>query len=184
MMTSKYIGDTVLSQSQICAGVKEVAHRLNQQFADGVSADSTAGNGVVVITVVPGGILFTADLVRELTFDLCMDVISCPHTPGDRNNSSTIAYQQNINITGQHVILVDDAIESGGTMKRIAAFLASEFEIRSLTIATLFVKPGRVDIPFTQHFAYEMASDELLVGYGLPWHNKYRNLPYVSKLVR
>lgn len=174
-MVNRHVGDLVLDQQQIRTGVTGVARRLNQQFA---------GESVVIITVVPGGILFTADLVRELTFDIHMDYISCPHTPGDRNNNSSIVYHQSIDITGRHVIIIDDAIESGGTMKRIAAFIANEFAIRSLSIATLFVKPGRVDIPTTQYFAYEMENDDLLIGYGLPWEDKHRNIPHISKLIK
>jgi hypoxanthine phosphoribosyltransferase len=174
-MDSKYLGETVLNQQQIQTGIKKVSQQLNYQFSE---------QSAVVISVVPGGILFTADLVRELTFDISMDTISCPHTPGDRNNSSEIVFHENIKLDNQHVILIDDAIESGGTMKRIAQYLTDCFNLKSLSIATLFVKPGRVNIPVTQYYAYEMESDELLVGYGLPWQNKYRNIPYISKLIK
>ncbi|CAM3438249.1 phosphoribosyltransferase [Parendozoicomonas haliclonae] len=170
---SKHIGQLVLDEQKIREGVTKVAQKLNSLYQE-----------AVIITVVPGGILFTADLVRELTFDLTMDYISCPHTPGDRNNSSSIVYHQNIDITGKDVIVIDDAIESGGTMKRLVEHLQANYPIKSLAIATLFVKPGRVDIPVTQHFAYEMENDDLLVGYGLPWQDKLRNVPYVSKLVK
>ena len=57
------------------------------------------------------------------------------------------------------------------------------FAIKSLTIATLFVKPNRIVIPFEQHFAYEMKNDDLLVGYGLPWNHQLRNIPYISTLI-
>lgn len=174
-MNNKHIGKLVLNEEQIKSGVKNVARQLNEKFQ---------GESVVVITVVPGGILFTADLVRELMFDISMDYISCPHIPGERNNNSTIVYHQNIDIKGKHVIVVDDAIESGGTMKRLAAYLSEGFTIKSLSIATLFVKPGRINIPFAQNFAYEMENDDLLVGYGLPWNNQLRNIPYLSKLVK
>jgi hypoxanthine phosphoribosyltransferase len=174
-MDNKHIGQQVLNEEQIKSGVQIVARLLNEKFQ---------GESVVIITVVPGGILFTADLVRELKFDISMDYISCPHIPGSRNNDSTIVYHQNIGIEGKHVIVIDDAIESGGTMKRIAVFLDEGFDIKSLSIATLFVKPNRVNIPYTQYCAYEMQNDDLLVGYGLPWNNLLRNIPYVSKLVK
>ncbi len=128
--------------------------------------------------------LFTADLVRELSFDVCLDYISCPHTPGDRSNQSEIVYHENINIEGKDVILIDDAIESGGTMKRLVGHLLANHDVKSLSIATLFVKPSRVDIPVPQYFAYEMDNDDMLVGYGLPWKDKLRNVPYVSKLIK
>ncbi len=112
MKTNTYVGEVVLNEAQIQEGVKRVAQQLNQQFDD-----------AVVITVVPGGIIFTADLVRQLSFDISMDYISCPHIPGDRNNRSEIVYHQNIDVSGKNVILIDDAIESGGTMKRLTEHL-------------------------------------------------------------
>jgi len=174
-MTNKHLGTTVLNIAQIKAGVTDVATQLNKRFE---------AQSAIVITVVPGGILFTADLVRELTFDIGMDTISCPHTPGNRNNDSDIVFHENIELADQHVILIDDAIESGGTMKRIAHYLNEVFNLQSLTIATLFVKPGRVNIPVTQCYGYEMKNDDLLVGYGLPWKDKQRNIPYISTLIK
>lgn len=165
------IGETVLSPDQVREGIGRVADRINGDF-----------RSAVVITVVPGGILVTADLVRQLTFGIEMDYISCPHTPGERNNASPIVYHQNIPIAGRDVIVVDDAIESGGTMKRLVAHLQA-YGPASLSVATLFVKPGRVNIPARQYYGYEMDSDEMLVGFGLPWHDQLRNLPYVAKLI-
>ena len=111
-----------------------------------------------------------------------MDFISCPHTPGDRHNASSITFDNNIDLTDKHIIMIDDAIESGGTMKRLVQFIKENHPIASLSIATLFVKPGRVEIDAPCYFAYEMDSDDLLIGYGLPWKGKFRNLPYVCKL--
>ena len=69
-------------------------------------------------------------------------------------------------------------------MKRLIEHISDNFAVKSLSIATLFVKPGRVDISFPQHYAYEMENDDLLVGYGLPWQDELRNVPFVSKLVK
>ena len=137
-----------------------------------------------MITVVPGGILYTADLTRQLEFTVKMDYISCPHTPGDRSNNSRIVFHNNIDLHDKDVILIDDAIESGGTMKRLVEYIRQHHSPRSVSVAILFVKPGRVEIPVKQYYAYEMLNDDLLIGYGMPWDNKYRNLPYVAKLTR
>jgi hypoxanthine phosphoribosyltransferase len=64
------------------------------------------------------------------------------------------------------------------------AHIQENYDVKSLSIATLFVKPSRVDIPVRQNYAYEMDNDDLLVGYGLPWQDELRNVPYVSKLVK
>ncbi|MDA8494601.1 phosphoribosyltransferase [Kluyvera georgiana] len=171
-MNTHAIGDIILCEAAIAKGVRDVAARLNQDYTD-----------AVVITVVPGGILYTADLTRQLNFDINMDYISCPHTPGERHNNSSIVYHQNIAIANRHVILIDDAIESGGTMKRLVELLQNNFHPASVAVAVLFVKPGRVSIPAKLYYAYEMENDDLLVGYGMPWEDKYRNRPNVAKLI-
>lgn len=170
MDVDKGIGPTVLGTDQIGEGIRRVAQRINADFSS-----------AVVITVVPGGILMTADLVRQLTFDIEMDWISCPHTPGERSNACPIVYHQNIPVAGREVIVIDDALESGGTMRRLVAHLET-FGPASVSVATLFVKPGRVAIPVRQYYGFEMDSDEMLVGFGLPWQNRLRNLPFVARL--
>lgn len=170
-MKNKHVGKVVLDESAIAEGVNFVAEQLNQDFRD-----------AVIITVVPGGILFTADLVRKLSFDVAMDYISCPHTPGERNNQSDIVFHNNMGIDGRDVIIIDDAIESGGTMKRLVEYLTSHYVPASVSVAILFVKPGRVSIPAKCYYACEMENDDLLIGYGMPWQNKLRNLPYVAQL--
>jgi hypoxanthine phosphoribosyltransferase len=172
-MNGSHIGKIILDESTIAKGVNLVADRLNADFSD-----------AVIITVVPGGIFFTADLTRKLNFDVAMDYISCPHTPGERNNASEIVFHNNIGIEGRHVIVIDDAIESGGTMRRLVEHLNEKYHPQSVSVAVLFVKPGRVSIPARCYYAYEMENDDLLIGYGMPWQNKFRNLPCVSTLIK
>ena len=170
-MTKNAIGACVLSADQISEAVKHVAAHLNGQF-----------ERAVVIVVVPGGIFFGADLLRQLNFDVLMETISCPHTPGERNNASPIVFHPNVPLAGEDIILVDDAIESGGTMKRLVAHIRSLYAVNSISVATLFVKPGRVDVGAQEYYGLAMQSDELLVGYGLPWAHKSRNLPYIARI--
>ncbi len=170
-MPTDFIERLVYSEKDIQHGVAVVAQQLNEKYDD-----------AVMITVVPGGMLFTADLARQLTFPISMDVISCPHMPGDRSNTSDIVFRNTIDLTGRHVIVVDDAIESGGTMKRLVSYLTSTYVLKSIAIATLFVKKNRTAISVDQHFAYEYDGDDMLVGYGLPWNDGQRNLPFVAKL--
>lgn len=172
-MNGSHTGQIILDESTIAKGVNLVADRLNADFSD-----------AVIITVVPGGIFFTADLTRKLNFDVEMDYISCPHTPGERNNASEIVFHNNIGIEGRHVIVIDDAIESGGTMRRLVEHLNEKYHPQSVSVAVLFVKPGRVSIPARCYYAYEMENDDLLIGYGMPWQNKFRNLPCVSTLIK
>lgn len=73
-MNHPHAGKIILNESTIAEGVNLVADSLNSDFSD-----------AVIITVIPGGIFFTADLTRKLKFDVEMDYISCAHTPGERN---------------------------------------------------------------------------------------------------
>lgn len=170
-MQNSLCGEIIFTEAAISKGVSLVAQAINRDFSE-----------VVVISVVPGGILFTADLVRQLSIDVKMDYISCPHTPGDRNNDSAIVFHNNIALAGQDVLLIDDAIESGGTMKRLVEFIQSNFQVSSLAVATLFVKANRCSIATKQYYAYEIENDGLMIGYGLPWQDKHRNLPFVATL--
>ncbi|EMV7410834.1 TPA: phosphoribosyltransferase [Enterobacter soli] len=172
-MNHSHAGKIILNESAIAEGVNLVADRLNSDFSD-----------AVIITVTPGGIFFTADLTRKLKFDVEMDYISCPHTPGERNNASEIVFHNNIGIEGRNVIVIDDAIESGGTMKRLVEHLNEKYNPQSVSVAVLFVKPGRISIPARCYYAYEMENDDLLIGYGMPWENKFRNLSCVSQLFK
>lgn len=170
ILLKQALGEQVLGPQEIAQGVSKVAQQLNQTY-----------QSAVIISVVPGGILFTADLVRQLEFNIEMDYISCPHTPGDNNNQSAIVYHQNIDIQGKDVILVDDALESGSTMKRLITHFLQLERARSLAVATLLVKPGRVDLAAPQYFAYELPTDAMIVGYGLPLDNQYRHLNAIFK---
>lgn len=163
--------DVLFTALQIQQGVAQVAAKLNHRYQD-----------LVMITVVPGGLFFSADLARQLTAKLSIDTISCPHTPGENENRSPIIFQQNVQLTGRDVVLVDDAIESGGTMARLVSYLTQHYQPRSLAVATLFVKAARRTIDIPQYYAYEVDTADLLVGYGLPWNDQYRNLPYIACL--
>ena len=63
-------------------------------------------------------------------------------------------------------------------------YILDNFSSASLSVAVLFVKPRRVNIPVKQYYAYEIESDDLLIGYGMPWDNKYHNRPNIVKLLK
>lgn len=165
---SDQLGAVLLDAKQIAKGVADVADELNARLAS-----------AVLVTVVPGGIFFSADLARRLTFPVRMDYISCPHTPGSMDNQSPIVFHDNIGIRGNDVVVIDDALESGSTMKRLVAHLHG-YGPTSIRVATLFVKPGSQDMPVEALHGHELDTDELVVGYGLPWRDYGRNLPVVS----
>ncbi len=160
----------VLSESSIADGVTEVAAKLNSRFQD-----------VVAVVVVPGGVFFAADVLRLCHFNVVMDTVSCPHTPGERQNASPIVFQGLYSLANRDVILIDDAVESGGTMKRLVSFFQSEHAPRSVSVVTLFARPGRVDIGCEHYYAREVEEEGILVGYGLPWEGAHRNQPFISK---
>lgn len=163
----------VLSQIQIQRGFEKIARLLNQRFY-GLSA--------VVIVVVPGGMFFAADLMRKLTFDVAVDTVSCPHTPGDVSNTSAVNYLNEIDIEHRHVIVVDDALESGSTMKRIVKHIHDHHDVQSLSVCTLFARKGHKSVGADTEYAYEMENESLLIGYGLSLNTLYRNLPNVSAI--
>lgn len=167
------IGECVLNEAQIARNVALVAEQLNCAFA---------GKTVVVLSVVPGGIFFSADLLRQCRFDLSLDYIACAHRPGARVNHSPVIYSNNIDINGKTVLLVDDAVESGATMQQIIGYLSRHFSPVSVSVAVLLVKPGRLSLNLPLYYAVETENNDLLAGYGMPWQERYRHLPFIAKV--
>ncbi len=172
-MTTHNIGDLVLSPIQIQRGVEKVAYLINKQFK---------GDPVTAIAVMPSGLFFAADLLRKLKSNVSMDYISIPKNINTANEAEHIAFHNNIDIDHQHVILIDDALEQSDTFERIIGFFNKNYALRSLSIASLFIKPQHCKISVPLYYAYTVTEEELLVGYGLPGHNTMSNIPFISKV--
>jgi hypoxanthine phosphoribosyltransferase len=177
-----------VSQTELEAAVGEIlidretlAGRVAELGAE-VSADYE-GRDLLLIGVLKGAVFFMADLMRHLTVPCEVDFMAIS-SYGDATDSSGIVRilkDLDINIEGRHVLVVEDIIDSGLTLSYLIRNLESR-EPASLEICALLTKPERreIDVP-VRWIGFEIPN-RFVIGYGLDFAERYRNLPYVGVL--
>jgi hypoxanthine phosphoribosyltransferase len=177
-----------VSQTELQQGVGEIlveADALRQRVAElgeEVSRDY-AGRDLLLIGVLKGAVFFMADLMRELTIPCEIDfmAISSYGTATDSSGVVRILKDLDINIEGRDVLIVEDIIDSGLTLSYLMRNLEAR-EPATLEVCALMTKPERrqIDVP-VRYTGFEIPN-KFVVGYGLDFAERYRNLPYVAVL--
>ena len=166
--------EVLLSETQIRRRVGELAAEISRDYA---------GADLLLVTVLKGGLYFLADLSRELTLPVAMDFMAITSYAGPSPSGvARLLKDLDEEITGRHVLMVEDIIDTGLT----AAYLLRVLRTRdpaSLAICTLLDKTARriVDTLPIRYRGFEIP-DVFVVGYGLDYRQRYRNLPYIGVL--
>jgi hypoxanthine phosphoribosyltransferase len=173
METHKF--ELLLAQDKIARRIREMGQEISQVYE---------GKDPILIGVLKGCIIFLADLVRSITIPVELEFISASsysngRTPEDK---VTMAGGPGISLTGRHIILVEGVVDSGRTIRTIIDHLRRQ-EPASIEIVTLLDKPkGRqmeVDI---KYIGFD-AGEDFVIGFGLDESQKYRNLPFVGRVI-
>ena len=173
---SKVIDRTLIDEE----GIKAMVQRLGAQ----ITADY-AGKDLFVICVLKGGFVFMADIVRSIDLPLEVDFIAVSSYGSSTKTSGVVRILKDIDkpINGRHVLIVEDIMDSGLTLNYIKSLLESRGPL-SVRIATAFDKPERRRVDITPDYVGAVIPDEFVVGYGLDYAGKYRNLPELAVLKR
>ena len=177
-----------MSATELEAAVTEVLidqdalQRRIAELGEEISADY-AGRDLLLVGVLKGAVFFMADLMRHLTVPCEVDFMAIS-SYGDATDSSGIVRilkDLDINIEGRHVLVVEDIIDSGLTLSYLIRNLESR-EPATLEVCALLTKPSRreIDVP-VRYVGFEIPN-KFVVGYGLDFAERYRNLPYVGVL--
>lgn len=162
----------LISEEKVVARIKEIAKQINQDYE---------GKSVTLICILKGSVFFTCELAKYLTIPVTIDFMQCSSYGADTKSSGIVRLAKDLDepIMGKDVILIEDIIDSGRTLSHLVKLL-SQREPASLTLCTLLDKPSRrvkeVDVKYT---GFEIP-DEFVVGYGLDYAQKMRNLPYIG----
>jgi hypoxanthine phosphoribosyltransferase len=162
-----------LDEEQIYLRVKEIANEINARFTD---------KPPVVIVLMNGACFFAADLLKKLTFLPIIHFIKAS-SYHEMESTGTVVFQQisDLNLEHQDVLVIEDIVDSGTTMHQFRRLL-EEYNINSMTIAALLVKPSKLKYDFKIDFVGFEISDEFVVGYGLDYNNLGRNLGAIYQL--
>jgi len=152
------------------------------ELGDEISAEY-AGRELLLIGVLKGAVFFMADLMRHLTVPCEVDFMAISSYGAQTDSSGVVRILKDldINIEGRHVLVVEDIIDSGLTLSYLMRNLESR-EPASLEICALLTKPSRreIDVP-VRWIGFEIPN-KFVIGYGLDFAERYRNLPYVGVL--
>ena len=177
-----------MSQTEVEKGVAEilidedVLQRRIAELGDEISADYH-GRDLLLLGVLKGAVFFMSDLMRRLTIPCEIDFMAISSYGASTDSSGVVRILKDldINIEGRHVLVVEDIIDSGLTLSYLMRMLESR-EPESLEICALLTKPERREIDVDVRYTGFEIPNRFVIGYGLDFAERYRNLPYVAVL--
>lgn len=172
---SKYEGvlKVLLSEQEI----KDICKRLGKQ----ITADYE-GKKLLLVSVLKGAVVFMADLMREIECHCQIDFMVVSSYSGTKSSGNVVFKKDiDIDINNCHVLIVEDILDTGLSLSRIVENLKSR-NPASVKICTLLDKPANRKAEINADYVGAVIPDEFVIGYGLDYNEKYRNLPYVGVL--
>ncbi|CAM4307299.1 hypoxanthine phosphoribosyltransferase [Paenibacillus alkaliterrae] len=168
------IQEVLYDAQQIGEKVKELGATLSKDFS---------GRNPLVICVLKGAFIFMADLVKEITVPLEIDFMAVSSYGQSTKSSGVVKIIKDLDVSveGRDVLIVEDIIDSGLTLSYLIDVLERR-NAKSVTVVTLFDKPARRTVDLEADYKGFTLPDEFVVGYGLDFAEKYRNLPYIGIL--
>ena len=162
----------MLSEQEIQARVRELGEEIRESYR---------GKELKVIGVLNGSFIFMADLVRSIGLELSCDFLGLSSYGESTESSGVVAITKDLTgpIEGHDVLIIEDIIDTGLTMAYLLENLATR-KPASLRIATLLSKPARRRVEVEIDYLGFTIEDRFVVGYGLDYAGKYRNLPYIG----
>ncbi len=165
------------SEDTLSGIVKDLGKRISEDYKD---------KNLLLVSVLKGSVVFMADLMRAITVPCEIDFMCVSSYQSGTTSSGAVRIIKDldINLEGKDVLIVEDILDSGRTLSYLKAILLRR-NPKSFKICTLLDKPERRAVPdiFADYSGAEVP-DEFVVGYGLDYDEKYRNLPYIGVLKR
>lgn len=175
-MNANDLEKVLFTEEEIQKRVAELAEEIDNTYN---------GSPIFLVCILKGSTPFTVDLMKRLKSDVYLDFMAASSYGAGTTSMGqlTMTKDLTVDITGKDVVIVEDIIDSGFTLSKIKEMLEGR-GANSVRIATLLSKPSRrvVDVP-VDFLGFEIP-DEFVIGYGLDYAEKYRNLPFVGVLAR
>ena len=174
MELHKDVERILLSEEQIKARVAEIGRQITMDYE---------GKKPLLVSVLKGSVIFMADLMRAIDVDCEIDFMSVSSYGRSKSSSGVVRILKDLDhdITGKHIIVVEDILDSGLTLSYILDMLKSR-GAASLRLCTLLDKPERRRVSVAVDYSGFTVPDDFVVGYGLDYGETYRNLPYIGIL--
>ena len=173
-MLEQDIDRVLFTEEQLQARVAEIAAQIDRDYA---------GKQPLLVSVLRGSFVFMADLVRRITLPCTVDFMAVSSYGSGTTSSGQVKIVKDLSeqIEGKDVIVVEDILDSGNTLSYLLKLLEARHPA-SIRLCTLLDKPERRTKPVAVQYSGFTIPDEFVVGYGLDYDEKYRNLPYIGIL--
>lgn len=167
--------DVMIDEDQIQEKIAELAHKISIDFHN---------EEVYFLCVLKGGLIFCSDLMRAIKLPLEVGFVSVSSYGDKTVSSGEVIYKSPIpeEIKGKNIIVVEDIVDSGTTLRALLTKIRDEYSPRALKVASLLFKPSRNIHPIDIHYLGFKIEDKFVVGYGLDYAQKYRNVPFIGVL--
>ncbi|CDM69640.1 hypoxanthine phosphoribosyltransferase [Clostridium bornimense] len=168
------VKEILISEDSIKEKVKELGQRISKDYE---------GESVFLIGILKGSVPFMADLMREITIPVTMDFMAVSSYGNGTSSTGVVRILKDLDfeIKDKNIIIVEDIIDSGITLSYLVDYLKNRGP-KNIEIAALLTKPERNKVKVdAKYIGYEVP-DKFVVGYGLDYAEKYRNLPYIGVL--
>lgn len=175
MPTRPYVIDEMISAKSIAARIEDLAREIRTTFE--------GTDKLVVVGLLRGSFVFIADLVRELDLPIEVDFLEATSYGDSTESSREVKIMKDLRgkIGGRDVLLVEDIVDTGFTLKHVVGMLKARKPARMKTIA-LLNKQARREVDITADWVGFDIPDEFVVGYGIDFAQRNRNLPYIGKV--
>lgn len=162
----------MFSQEEIEAKVIELAKQIEKDYK---------GQDLLLVGILKGASVFVADLMRKIDLNVNIDFMSVSSYGSATVSSGTVKILKDldVDIKDKNVLIVEDIIDSGITLRNLYDTLMTR-EPRSLKLCTLLNKPARKKVDVDVDYVGFVIEDKFIVGYGIDYNEKYRNLPYIA----
>lgn len=171
----KHHVEVLLTEEQVDARISEIGAQISRDYE---------GKEVHLVCVLKGGTFFTCELAKRISVPVSLDFMSVSSYGSDTKSSGVVRIVKDLDepLRGKDVIVVEDIVDSGRTLSYLLEMLKDRGPA-SLKLCTLLDKPERRVTDVKVDYTGFRVPDEFVVGYGLDYDQKYRNLPYIGKVV-
>lgn len=169
----KQMQSVLITEAQIARRIRQLSRKLEQDFR---------GRELAIVAVLNGTVMFLADLIRHLNLPLRLDFIGVSsYGAGTESGEFVFTKELRLDVRGRDVLLVDDILDTGKTLSRVLAKLR-ELGPRQIKTCVFLEKAARREFAVTADYVGFSIPDLFVVGYGLDFAERYRNLPFVGVL--
>ena len=172
----KYRIENLIDRKTVENRIKELAKQIEKDYA---------GEEVYCVGLLKGSVVFLSDLVKEINTPVVIDFMSVSSYGSETVSSGDVKILKDtdLDLRGKHVLIVEDIIDTGLTLEHVIRYFKESKGVKTLKTCTLLSKPERRKVNIDIDYVGFDVPDKFVIGYGLDYDQKYRNLPYIAVVV-